>query len=331
MAEIIGRDVEAGVSVEDTRGTAAPSIERAVKKVSAEVLPQAEHVVDDATRGQYADSENRRVVQKWIEGDLEAPVEIGALGYYLYNLYGTVSTSEIDTSGVYEHVWTLQQDNKHPSLTVFVKNGDIAEYSYSGAMLTGLEINVAPDDLVRATRSFVARESSTFTGTYTYPTDYDFIGKDVSVKIADTSSGLGAANAQQAKDLTINWDPNAITDEFVFGQYTPKDLYNAGMGIEVSLTKQYEDETWRDLFQNDTSKYLRIIIEGSTDIGGGNHAKFQLTLNKAMVTDWSRSGDSDDIVNEEITVKGLFNTSDSKQSEIITQSSISEYDTAPTS
>ncbi len=330
MAEIIGRDIEAGVSVEETRGTAAPSIERAVKKVTAEVLPQADYVEDDSTRGVLADSDDRRVVSKWAEGDLEGPARIGALGYYLYNLYGIVSTSEIDSSGVYEHVFTLQQDIKHPSLTVFAKDGDIAEYAYNGAMVTGFELNAAPDDLVRFSTSFAARGAEDFSGTYTYETDYDFIGRDVTIKIADTKSGLGGASPMEAQDLTISWDPNAITDEFVFGSYNPKDIYNAGMNIEVDVTKHYEDSTFEDLSRNDDAKYLRVIIEGEEDIGDGNNPLFQLTLNKAKVNDWSRSDDSDDVSTEDITFRGFYNASDSQQSEVKTQSTVSEYDTAPT-
>lgn len=330
MAEIIGRDIEAGVSVEETRGTVAPSMERAIKKVTAEVLPQAEHVTDDSTQGVLEDSRDRRVVQKWIEGDIEGSARVGMLGYFLYNLYGAVSSSEIDTSGVYEHTFTLQQDIKHPSLTVFLKDGDIAQYAYNGGMVTNFELNAAPDDLVRFTASMAARDSQDDSSTFSYDTDYDFIGKDVTVKMADTSSGLGGASAMDVKDLTVTWDPNAITDEFVFGSYTPKDIYNAGMAIEVSLTRQYLDSSFEDLYRNDDDKYLRITIEGDADLGDGNAPKVQITLNKAKVTDWSRSGGSDEVVTEDVTLKGFYNESDEVQSEVITQSTVTEYDTAPT-
>lgn len=331
MAEIIGRDIEAGVSVEETRGTVAPSMERAIKKVTAEVLPNAEHVTDDSTQGVLADSENRRVVQKWIEGDIEGPARVGMLGYFLYNLYGAVSSSELDTSGVYEHVFTLQDDIKHPSLTVFLKDGSIAQYAYNGGMVTSFELNAAPDDLVRFTASMAALDSQDDTSTFSYTEDYDFIGKDVTVEKANTSSGLGGATPMDVKDLTITWDPNAITDEFVFGSYTPKDIYNAGMSIEVSLTKQYLDSTFEELYRSDDSKYLRITIEGDADIGGGNAPKVQITLNKAKVTDWSRSGDADEVATEDVTLKGFYNESDSAQSEVITQSTVTEYDVASTS
>lgn len=330
MAEIIGRDIEAGVSVEETRGEAASSIERAVKKVTAEVLPQADYVEDDSTRGVLADSDDRRVVSKWAEGDLEGPARIGALGYFLYNLYGVVSTSELDSSGVHEHEFTLQQDIKHPSLTVFAKDGDVAEYAYVGAMVTGFELNAAPDDLVRFSASFAAREAEDFDGEYEYDTDYDFIGRDVSVKVANSKSGLGSASAMEAQDLTISWDPNAITDEFVFGSYNPKDIYNAGMNIEVDITKHYEDEEFKELSRSDDAKYLRVIIEGEEDIGEDNKPLFQLTLNKAKVNDWSRSDDSDDVSTEDVTFRGFYNASDEQQSEVKTQSTVSDYDEAPT-
>lgn len=335
MAEIIGRDIEAGVAVEDTRGTLAPSMERAIRHVTAEVLPQAEHVEDDSTRGQLEDFEDRRVVQKWIEGDLEGPIRAGMAGYFLYNLYGSVSSSELETSGVYEHVFNLEQSIKHPSLSFFLKDGDVSNQGYNGAMVSSFELNAAPDDLVRFSSTIGAIEGADASSyTYSYETDYDFIGRDVSVKVAASKSGLSSANPLNAKEVTISWDPNVIMDEFVFGSYTPNDIYNAGMNIEVELTKNYTDSTFEDLYRNDEAEYMEIDITGDSDISddsSSKNAKINVVLNKVKVTDWSRSGGSDEVVTEDVTLRGFYNASDDKQSEVTVQSKVSEYDVAPTS
>lgn len=329
MSEIIGRDIECGVSVEDTRGTSPSTVEKSIKKVTADILPQAEHAVDDTTQGILEDSEDRRVVQKWVEGDIEGVAHADMIGYFIYNLYGAVSSSNVSGS-VYSHEFTLQQSTKHASLSFFLKDGSANQRVYNGGMISSFELNASPDDFVRFTASFVARDSNSDSSSFSYDTEYDFIGKDVTIKVADNEGDLSSADAMGAKDLTISYDPSVINDNFVFGAYTPKDLYNSGFGIEISVTKDFEGSTFEDLYRNDNSKYMQITIQGSQDIGDGNNPKIDIVLNKVKVTDWSRSGGADELVTEDVTFKALYNESDSEQSKLTLQNLTEEYDTAPT-
>lgn len=329
MSEIIGRDIECGVSVEETRGTAQSTIEKSIKKVTAEVLPKAEHIIDDTTQGVLEDSENRRVVQKWVEGNIEGVSHADMIGYFIYNLYGSVTSSNVAGS-VYSHEFTLQQSTQHASLSLFLKDGSSNQRVYNGGMVSSFELNASPDDLVRFTAGFVARDSASDSSSFSYDTEYDFIGKDVTVKVADTEAGLSSADALQAKELTVSFDPSVINDNFVFGAYTPKDLYNTGFGIEVSLTKDFTDSTFEDLYRNDTDKYMKITIQGSQDLGSGNNPKIEIVLNKVKVTDWSRSGGADELVTEDVTLKAFYNETDEEQSKITLQNLTEEYDTAPT-
>ena len=329
MSEIIGRDLEVGFAVEETRGTAQVSAEKWAKRSSASVIVKAEHTTDDNTTGVIEDSESRIVTKKWCEGTLETTAQADMIGYILYNLYGSV-TSSIVSGSVYQHIFAMQQSIQHPSLSIFIKDGSVAQKVFDTGMVKTFELNATTDDLVRMKTEFQARNETANSDTPSYDTEYDFIGKDITVKFADTLVGLDEADATEVKDLTITFDAGTILD-YVLGDYKPQDIFNSRFSIEGSFTKNFIDATWKDLFRNDSAKYVSITIEGSADIGGANHPKIELILYKLMVTDWSRSSENDDIVTEDVSFKAFYNTSDSKQSQLTIQNLTVEYDSAPTS
>lgn len=315
---ILGRDIEIGVATEETRGTAESSMDAAIQKVDADVVQQADHVVDNSTKGVMADATKRRVVQKWIEGELNMPVRTQTIGWFLKQLYGAVSSEEIDASGAYDHTFTMEDSHKHDTLSLFLKDGSVGEWVMNGGVVGELELNASPDDLVRVSMNLGALSAETNSGTYNYLDEFDFVGKDVQVLIADTVSGLDAADASDVDDLTVTFDPNIIMDKFVLGKYNPTALYNAGMNIEVELTKDYDDTDTKDLFVGDGSKAMRIDITGTGDVGGANAPALQVTLPKVQVTDHDRTGtDPDEIVTEDVTYKAMYSDSESKQSETI--------------
>ena len=329
MSEIIGRDLEVGVAVEGTRGSAQSSAEKWIKRASANVVVKSEHVVDDNTRGVIEDSENRLVTRKWCEGEVDSSVQADMIGYLFYNLYGAVNSSVVAGS-VYTHTFTVEQSVQHASLSIFVKDGSVVQKVYNTGMVKSLEINAATDDLVRMKTVFQAKGEAANSDTPSYDTEYDFIGKDITVKLADTLVGLDTAEATEIKDLTLSWDSGTILD-YALGNYAPQDIFNSRFSIEGSFTKNFLDATYKDLYRDDNAKYMEIKIEGGTDIGGGKYPTLTLTVYKAMITDWNRSSDNDGIVTEEVSFKAFYNTSDSKQSQIVLQNLTSEYDTAPTS
>jgi hypothetical protein len=327
MGEIIGRDIEVGVSVENTRGTAMTVAEKWLKKVVCNITNKAEHAVDDSSHGDLADSDNRRVVKKFIQGGLEGIVHADVLGYFLYNLYGAVSSSNVAGS-VYDHEFTLGQSVEHPSLSLFVKDGSVQQLVFNNAMIGSFEISAAVDDFVRFSAAFMAKDEANNTDTPSYDTEYDFIGKDITVKIADSEAGLSAATALKIKELTVSFDPGPIMDH-VCGSYTPDDIYNSKMSIEGSFVKNFTDEVFKDLYQGDTAKYMQIVIAGEANIGGSNHPTITILLNKVKITGWDRSGGNDELVTENVEFKAFLNLTDNQQSKITVRNLTVEYDQAP--
>jgi hypothetical protein len=312
--EILGRQVEIGVGVEAVRGTPIVDADRWLKKVVANILPRAEKARDTAMRGRLEEADGARITQKWIDGDLEGIVHADAIGYMLYNLYGEVD-SQLITGSVYSHIFTLAQELTHPTLTLFAKDGSTAQAKFAGGVVKTLEISATVDEYVRFTTAFEARTSSADSSTPAYEREYDFIGRDVSIKLADTEEGLTTAPAQKVKNATIRYDSGAIRDHLL-GDRAPANILNGRFMLEVEITRNYEDTVLRDMHQSDAAKYVEVTIAGEADLGGSNPPSIVLLLNKAQVTAWDRSGASDDLVTETATLSAFYNETDEQQSQL---------------
>lgn len=319
----IGKFLEVGLALESAPGTAEAVAQKWLKNVTADVIPRAERVVDESNRGRLEDSIGDRVVQKWFEGDIEGILHADAIGYLLANLYGSMNSSLISGS-VHSHAFSLQQSVEHTPLTIFAKDGAVSQKVFGGGMVGKLELNAAVNDYLRFTASIQATNEAANADAPSYDTEYDFVAKDITVKVADTEGGLAAADALGLKELTLAFDPGLIRDH-VFGSYNPNKIYNGKMGIEGTFTLNYEDTTFQDMYLGDISKYLQIAIIGAADIGGGNNPSLTFLFNKVHVTDWTRGGGRDELVTQEVSFKAFLNEADGQQSEVTLQNVTSAY------
>lgn len=325
--EIVGRQIEFGVATEATRGSAESSADKWIRKVTANVVERATHAEDDTTRGKLEDGEGRRKVESFIEGDLEGILHVDVLGWFLANIYGVVTTTTVSGS-VKDHVFTLGQNIQHPSLTLFAKDGSVQQLTMSNAMINTLELTVAVDDYLRFTAGFIASAAANNSDTPSYDTEYDFVARDVVIKIADSEAGLSGASAIKAKDINLTFDQGLIRDHVV-GSYTPDDIYNARMMITGTFTKNFDDETFKDLYLGNSAKYMSITITGEADLGGGNYPTITIVLNKVLFNEWNREGGANDLVTEQVGFKAYFNAADGEQSTVILRNLTSAYDNVP--
>jgi len=323
--KIIGRQIEFGVGLEEVRGTPETVAEKWVKKITATILEKSEKKSDESTRNVLSDSLGTRIIKKWIEGDLEGNLHVDAFGYYLLNIFGTVVSSNV-AGAVYSHVFTLANNIQHPALTLFAKDGSVDQNTFSNGMIGVLGISASIDDRVKFNASFIAKAGASNSDTPSYDTEYDFIGRDITVKIADTEVGLVTADAIKLKELSINFDQGLISDH-VFGSYNPDDIYNAKMMIEGDFMLNFDDTTFKDLYLADTYKYMEITIEGEADIGGGNKPSITILLNRTQIVEWEREDGADDLSTQPISFKAFYNETDAQQAKVTVQNLTSEYDT----
>jgi len=328
--EIIGRNIEIGIATEASRGSAETTADKWGRKMSATIVEKATHTVDETTRGVLEDGEGRRVVQRYVEGDMEGIAHADLLGYLFANLYGIAVATEIETGEVYSHVFNLKQTIQHQSLTLFAKDGAVQQSIFGNAMISGLEISATIDDYVRFTAGFIAATAASNADTPSYDTEYDWIARDIVVKIAATEAGLSGATAVPAKALTISFDQGLIRDH-VIGSYNADDIYNARMMIEGNMTLNFADEVYKDYYLNNTALYMSITLTGEADLTGGQNPSLEVVLNKVQFTEWDRSGDANDLVTQDVSFRAFYNETDQKQSQVTLQNKTSVYPNVPTS
>lgn len=320
---IDGRFIEIGVAVEASRGVAEATVDRWAKNVEANVISRTQKAVDDNKRGVLEDSEGARVVREWFDGDLSGILHADMVGYFLLNIYGSVESTLVG-SGVYEHVFNTLQSIEHPTLTIFRRDSTIARAKYAGAVVNTLEISASTDDYVRFVANLIAKSEASHALSSTYADEYDFIGKDITVKIAATEGGLAGATATKVKNVSIKYDLGAISD-FVLGSENPDSVYNAKKSIMIEFTKNFDDTTFEDLFKSDDYKYMSVTIEGDANLGGGNPPSITWVFNKVQVQDWERAGGQDALVEETVTLKAFYNEDDAKQDEVTLQNLTTAY------
>ena len=314
MNEFIGREIDFAVAVEGTRGTAESVASKNVRKVTADLTPMVEKVIDDSTFGRLEDSENSRIVRRWSEGNVEGIVHVDVLGYYLTNLYGSKATTEPETD-VFQHIFTLEQNIQHPTLTGFIKEAGVRQLKVPNLVFSSFEINATTDNYVRYSGSIMGKESIADTSTIpALDNEYDFIGKDVTVKQATTLVGLGSADAIKAKEISVSWETNAEAD-YVFGDDSPDNIYNKQFTITGSFTRNFSDTVFANLYQSDEYRYMSITIEGDAVLGD-EKPTIELILNKVSITNQSTSAGADDLVTETVEFKAFYNAVDTQQSRV---------------
>lgn len=329
--EIIGRNIEFGVAIEATRGTAETTADKWIRKVTANVVERAIHAQDETTRGVLEDGEGRRVVQTFIEGDIEGIAHADMLGYLFANLYGLVVTTEETASESYSHVFNLRQDIQHASLTLFAKDGSVQQSTFSNAMISNLEITATIDDFVRFSAGFIGSVSASNSDNPSYDTEYDWVARDIVVKIAETEAALSGASAVKAKNLSVTFDQGIIRDHVV-GSYTPDDNYNARMMIEGTLSLNFDAETFKDYYLGNDDLYMSITLTGEADLGTSSEKPtLEILLYKVQFTDWSREGAANDLVTQEVSFRAYYNETDQKQSQVTITNATESLPNVPSS
>lgn len=320
--EFTGREKAAGLSLEASRGVAELTVSRWFKSVTNSILEMAKKVNEDSSYGKLEDSGGARIVNKWVEGNIAGVATADSIGFILANLYGTIN-SEAD-GAAYKHTFTLLQNISHPSLSVFIKNGAVDQKVYAGGMVDKLELSATIDNYVRFSADFKAKSGSADVNVVTAEEEFDWIGKDITIKFADDESGLAAAEETKIKNVKVTWSQDLIVDH-VLGQYEPEDIYNPKHAIEFSIVRNYNDTTFKTLYLSDSAKVCQIKIEGSQDLGGGKKPTLTVTLYNVQCMSRKEDGGVDDLVTEPLDFKAFYNSTELKMSEIELINAVESY------
>ena len=310
MAKFIGRRVNVGFGKESAHGVASAAT-FTVPKVDYSVDDKANMVQSGESFSSIVGSGGQAFVTgRFAEGDLETELNVNSFGLVLLATLGASSPAAYQTSA-YKHTYTLANTNAHTSLTIFTKD-PIGDVAFKGCVIDTLEIMVKPEEVVSYKAGFKGRKGNDWSWTANYVTDYKFVGRDLTFKVADDTSGIAAASALSLKELVVTINKNVEYD-WVLGTLEPEDVLNKQITIEGKLTLNYEDRTWRDYMLNGTNKAVSILLTDTRDtIGVAGNPAFYLELPKCYFSEWESQRGNDDIVGQTINFTALFDVSTSK-------------------
>lgn len=310
MAKIIGRTGAVGIGIESTQGTAVAA-EYWIPVQGYSYDDKVEIVKNDSAMGRIEEFNDGDITKLWGEGDYEGKIFLNSVGAELVALFGQspVSTQRA-ASGVYDHAYTLKNDNDHKALTVAYEDG-IQEISFPFAILDSWSLEVAVDDYVKRSISLIGQKSESASHTPAFTNEVEFIPSQVSFKMASAQSGLAGASAINVTAFNMEVKKNA-EPLYVLGSNEPHDIVNKQFGVTGSIELYFENETYRDYVFGNTHRAIRIdMTDTATDLGSSHNPQLYFDLNEVVFEEFERSWDANDPLTQTLNFEALFNLTDS--------------------
>jgi hypothetical protein len=319
MAYLLGENVNLGIGGESAaaRGTGVAPSAWIPARTPTGIRPIVEKTQLRETLGAGVRGQGSVITQTRAEGDLEFNLRAKSIGWLLQSLLGSSSSvaKSAPNAAVYDHTFSLLTSNpQHPTLTLGLAQQGQQHYEYRGAVVQSLEIRTPVDDLVNATASFISRgeaEHANYTVGWD-SSDYYFRPQDISIKLATDTTGLGAATPISVKDFSLTINNNARPD-MNLGSATPADVLALLLEIGGSVSLDYTDKTYHDLFTAGTYRAMRITMTRSdVTIGSSANPQIQIDLPKISFEDMTFDRPLDDTVKQGLSFMAHYDTTTSK-------------------
>ncbi len=305
MAKFVGRLGTVGLAKEATAGTIVTPAEW-LPFTSLNFDDKIEQVVEESALGRISDSDATHVVNKYGEGDLEGDLYDRQVGLILTSLFGASPTSS--GGPTYAHAYALSNTNTHKSLSIAYEDPNHAKI-FPYALVDSLQLSVEANSPVTYTAGFKSRVARDWTASALTP-DFTTLGskflhQHVAVKLAANIAGLSSATAISVKSLELNFMANTDFD-FTIGSAEPESVLNHQFAIEGTLTLNFEDQTYRRLFLDNTYRSMDITLERASN------SKLQFQLPRVSFSEWEQDRSLDDIVTQEIQFKAHYDAANAQ-------------------
>lgn len=315
MSNQIGRLRQVGIAKETVKGTAVvPAFWVPVQNFAAN--PKVNVKKKDGAIGRIDGAYSSEIVSKNNEPSMDGYITDKAAGLLFLSALGAVNTGAA-VAGVYPHTFSVLNGNEHPSLTVSFKDANMAK-SIAYSVLNELSLEANLEDYVKFNASYIGKfEADATLAPSFYATDNVFVSRHVSVKIAANIAGLAAASPVALESVNLKISKNAVA-RFGLSSNEPVKVTNGQLDLSGTIVALQSDETWRDLFIDNTEKAMQITIE-NTDVtigSGSGHPKIIITLAKINFNPYKEDAKLGDLIKETVSFGGMYSLTDAKSIEI---------------
>lgn len=310
MTKFIGAIADVGIAKETTRGTAESSATFWIPKMNLTYDDMIEQVDDENSYGVIEDMIDRKVVNKFAEGEVEGRIGDKSIGLLLFALLGAKAVSGPSDSA-YTHTFTVAQSSQHQALTFFVDDEN-QDYKYALGMLKGMEIIGEVGKFVIFKTGVRSKVGATASLTPSYTLENSFLSQHATFKLASTQAGLGAASAINIRSVNLKIEKN-VEDDRALGSVAPVDILNKKFAIEGELELVFNAETMKTEMLADTVQAMRIEFN-NTDvlIGSTSTPKLTIDLHAVKFGSFKRNYSNGDIVTASVSFKAFYKPADSK-------------------
>lgn len=323
MTKLIGRQVAVGIGREATRGTAvAPDYW--LPWMEATIETRIERALNESSIARLEDSDGADLVSKWGEGTIKGKMKDESFGLLLLSLFGTDTPSEVET-GVYDHVYSIEQTTQHDSLTIAVKDANIDE-AYPNSVIDSIKLDGELGNYVMAEASFMGLAEASASNTVSIASERDFVPQMIEFKHATNQAGLDGASAVAIRNFSIELRQNVMREDVLgVASGEPSDILNQSFVIEGTITLVHDGATFEDLQNDDTYQAIRLKMTHTETIGAASKPTLTIDLHRAKLFDYERNLTQNDLVEESFSFKAYYSLTDSLMTTLTLRNEVASY------
>lgn len=324
MSNLIGRLRSVGLAKETVKGTAvAPSYWLPYTGFTPN--PVIQNKIKDGATGRIEAGHENAIVSQMAQPSVDGILTDKAIGLLLLAGLGSVSSvaKSAPNTSVYDHTFTIKNDNDHPALTLSYKDAIYGkQIAYS--MLNKLEIEAKLSDFVRYKAEFISKLEADGALTPATVAENAFVPKHISVKIATDVASLSGATAfpLQSIKLAVNKNAEAV---FGLGSHDPASIINKEFELSGDIECLLNDNAWKALFTGGTNKAMEITLLSDTVIGTSSAPKLVFTFNKVVFNTYKENGNLKDLIKENVGFQAMYSQTDSKMVQAVLTNLATSY------
>ena len=313
MSKYVGRRRNVGIAIESSRGVAESEPSFVVPDSNYNLIERINKARNKAAFGRIEGNLYAEIAKQLAEGDIQFVAEDKSFGVILKALFGSLnSANHSGETVVKDHSFSVENDNNHPSLTVFLDDPAIGKLAFANDMIDKFDLDIQADSDEYISYTFGSRSKypvSSF-ATFTRGSQNAFRSRDVIVKLADNLAGLDAAEALNIIGIKLSI-AKTLKQCDKLGSGDPDDFANGSMEVMGEIKAYISDSDLRDLVSEGTFKAIRIAASrDDITIGSAAHPGFKFDIAKADFDSFKPERKNDDLALQTISFKGNYSIAD---------------------
>jgi hypothetical protein len=246
-------------------------------------------------------AERRSLSKNWIEGEIELECAAKGMLPFWEALMGTVTSTIISGGPAYQHVFTLNNTDPHPSYTIqkgipLLNGGAVQAHTFNGCQMTKGEISADTGEVVKLNGEWIGKGIDTATGyaAPSFPTGQELftfwqgaitIGGSVTMPTT-TALATGGTNQSNIRNFSLEIDNKLDMDAFTFGSGGKFGRRPALGYTEITgkMTAEFDSTTYRDAFLNNSSLAVVLTMTTTTQLQASVFNTLQIVLPRSVLT-----------------------------------------------